>query len=947
VNGSEFKPMKTRASILIALGAVVCLPLASNASLPAVVAPVTLTVAWNPVSNAAAYTVSYGIQHGVYTVGSQTCTAPVTQLSVSVVPITNYYFVVTSVAANGSLSSNSAEIVYIAPAQAATAPPPPQPPAAPTGMAIVAGSAANSVNASWNSVANVSGYVLYWGTSLGSLTSSNSCGNILMTTVPNLLPNQEYYFAVAALGTNDLLSALSAPPVAYSNAVAVPVSTTNPTPPPPPPVTLDVPQGLAIVVITNNGARGITLSWDPVPNASGYSVNWGTNSQIDNWSSNSSQTLVTLTNLIGGTTDYFAVMALGGTGFNNSGFSQEIIYTNTLASPADLTFTPVTNGIVIGATVAWSPVPDAASYIVSWGPQPGLTLGQATCDSPKTNVLVTSLSGGTLYYFTVVAIATNGNPGNSSAEVTYTEPVLSGGGSVGPAPSPPGPALAPLAVNVTLGPSPNTAIVTWGTTNVAASYLLQFNPGTPNGTVQTPLSSTIISNMTPNTPYVFVVFALDANQAPLNSGAMVTYTNVPPIPPAVPGGFSVLTGTAPNSAMASWGSVPSATGYELYWGATSGNYTLSNSCSSSIGSMSVNGLSTNGVYFFAVATLGTNGTESGFSTEVVYTNVYVPPMPPSAPGGLSVSAGTATNSATASWGAVANVSGYELYWGVASHSYTSSNTYSQPPATISGLATNQTYYFAVAALGTNGLESAFSSEASFSNAAPAAPAFPASTNLMPGIPPVLAMGYPNGQPNLVIGGTIGAQFVVQSTTNPANPLAWTTVGTVTLTNPATGLPSSATNTLPQIVTTAFPPAVQLYMPSISNGVGQVQFFRVSMSNDYATLAYQTLPASNYPTRLIAVYMTGLSDNVCYITNQLNYIYCDSQTFYIDVQSSGSTIRQIASSLSGVLDLSWTMARELSYSNGVYESLATVVQTDPPASDQVAGQQAPSSIQINF
>jgi hypothetical protein len=156
--------------------------------------------------------------------------------------------------------------------------------------------------------------------------------------------------------------------------------------------------------------------------------------------------------------------------------------------------------------------------------------------------------------------------------------------------------------------------------------------------------------------------------------------------------------------------------------------------------------------------------------------------------------------------------------------------------------------------------------------------------------------------------------------------------------------------LPAILAAAFPPAAQVYIPAPSNAAAPAQVYRVCMPYDYATLAYQVLPASNYPTRLIAVFMPGLTGvNVCYVTNQYNYLYCDSQSLNIDVQApAGPTIRQIATSLAGVLSASgWTSAAELTYSNGVYQSLATVIETESSTQDPVAGQQPPSSIQINF
>src|SRR5215472_15133558 len=76
----------------------------------------------------------------------------------------------------------------------------------------------------------------------------------------------------------------------------------------------------------------------------------------------------------------------------------------------------------------------------------------------------------------------------------------------------------------------------------------------------------------------------------------------------------------------------------------------------------------------------------------------------------------APSGTTLAWDPVTNaaVSGYRLRWGTVSRSYTSvvdaGNTTS---VTVSALSDGLTYFFAVTAYGSDGVESAFSSEVSF------------------------------------------------------------------------------------------------------------------------------------------------------------------------------------------------------------------------------------------
>jgi fibronectin type 3 domain-containing protein len=78
-------------------------------------------------------------------------------------------------------------------------------------------------------------------------------------------------------------------------------------------------------------------------------------------------------------------------------------------------------------------------------------------------------------------------------------------------------------------------------------------------------------------------------------------------------------------------------------------------------------------------------------------------------------AGTAALTWAAPTGTV-TVTGYRVYYGVASRSYSQalgSGAYVKTPsATVSGLLSGRTYYFAVTAVNAAGVESAYSNEAS-------------------------------------------------------------------------------------------------------------------------------------------------------------------------------------------------------------------------------------------
>jgi Fibronectin type III domain len=305
--------------------------------------------------------------------------------------------------------------------------------------------------------------------------------------------------------------------------------------------------------------------------------------------------------------------------------------------------------------------------------------------------------------------------------------------------------------------------------------------------------------------------------------------------------------------------------------------------------------------------------------------------------------------------------------------------------TIVNLPTELTYYFAVQAVGSNDLVSSFSSEctnaASYTNESstnlppplpievlsgmvtvtnPIVSTNPVNTNIVtqppafgivtntpfPGVPPLLGLAVSNGQVNLNIAGTVGCLLNIMGTTNDISLNEWSAVTNVTLTNIAS---VAETNQAPQdLLNVAFVPAAQSVTLEISTNA-PFQYYQVVMPYDYAILADQVLLVNtNYTPRLIVINMPGLVDDACYVNQVNSFIHYARTNYSLQLFSSGSTIRQIANGLSSYLNLDWTSASEFTYSNGMGQILATVIETEPPSSDPVAGQGPPSSpIVINF
>jgi hypothetical protein len=349
------------------------------------------------------------------------------------------------------------------------------------------------------------------------------------------------------------------------------------------------------------------------------------------------------------------------------------------------------------------------------------------------------------------------------------------------------------------------------------------------------------------------------------------------------------------------------TNYTVYWGTNTGVYTFDLAIGNQT-SLTVTGLETNTAYYFSVQATAADGTQSAFSNEITYTNApsLLPPAPPP-PGSGTPIAGGSTNSSTNSSslaGGGGNSGGGSGNSGGGSGNSGGSGG--------SGGSTDE-----------NGSTSEFSVQ---------------------GIPPALTLSISNSLPLLNISGTVGATLSIQSTTNPLNPDAWSTIAEQPITNAAGSV--STNSGAPSAVSLAFVPAMQSYQV-VDTNPPPGEFYRVVMPYDYMVLADSVLSAQGDPSRLILITMPGTpSSDVCYVTPQNSFLYYDQTNLAFALDPSGSTIRQIATTLSTALGQNWTSASEFAYSNGVSSILATVVETEPASSDPVAGASTPI-ISIDF
>ncbi|MBF8190212.1 fibronectin type III domain-containing protein [Nonomuraea sp. K274] len=166
------------------------------------------------------------------------------------------------------------------------------------------------------------------------------------------------------------------------------------------------------------GATSVRLKWWNSPNATSYTIHYGTTPGVYTQTRTASSAAgTTVTGLAAGGTYHFAVTATGAGG--NSGHSNEVGVT-TQAPP-----TP-TNAVAVGrragtVTVTWRSVPLATGYVVRYGTSTS-ALTQTLQAGNRMGADIDGLTAGTRYHFTVEAF--NGAGSSAPSAAVSAMPVL-------------------------------------------------------------------------------------------------------------------------------------------------------------------------------------------------------------------------------------------------------------------------------------------------------------------------------------------------------------------------------------------------------------------------------------------------------------------------------------------------------------------------------------------
>ena len=176
-------------------------------------------------------------------------------------------------------------------------------------------------------------------------------------------------------------------------------------------IQLDVP----IPVTIAKSAWGITIEWEPVEDALGYTLLWKESSASAYTSAtlDANQTSFSVMGLSEGSNYWFKVRSLGnGVDTTTSAYSATLVVKtpSQLAAPAITNLVPTANSI----RVAWQEIANASKYYLAYAPSGSTTFTNVSIAQGTRTYTLSGLASGASYDFKVRAIGDGDEWTNSS-----------------------------------------------------------------------------------------------------------------------------------------------------------------------------------------------------------------------------------------------------------------------------------------------------------------------------------------------------------------------------------------------------------------------------------------------------------------------------------------------------------------------------------------------------
>jgi len=285
-------------------------------------------------------------------------------------------------------------------------------PSLPNGLTATYNSSNNSNYLTWNSVAGATSYKVFWGTSSGVTTGSNS---LIPTSTASYAHSgvqggYTYFYRIQAIN--------SAGSSNLSNEVSVTV-----------PNAVTIPSAPIIITSAYQSANSLNyLAWNPSIGATSYKVYWSTSPGVTTSSSSLTPTSTTdygHSGVQAGYTYYYRVQAINSAGASSLSSEVSVTIPSSITTPS----TPTgISGVYQSSNswnyITWNSVVGATAYKVYWSTSPGVTTSSSyLTPTSTTDYGHSGVQGGYTYYYRVQASNSAGTSSLSS-EVSVTVPSL-------------------------------------------------------------------------------------------------------------------------------------------------------------------------------------------------------------------------------------------------------------------------------------------------------------------------------------------------------------------------------------------------------------------------------------------------------------------------------------------------------------------------------------------
>jgi hypothetical protein len=639
----------------------------SNAATGIAVNP---TLSWATSSGATSYAYCYGTS-----TGCTNWTSTGTNTSVAVSGLSNnttYYWQARATNAGGNTLANGGTYwTFTTVAGAPGAFNKSSPANAATGVAV-------NPTLSWATSTGATSYEYCYGTATGC-TNWTSVGTNTSVALSGLANNQQYYWQVRAVNTSGNTQANSGTYWSFTTTAAAPGAFNKSSP--------------------ANAATGIainpTLSWATSTGATSYEYCYGTATGCTNWTSVGTNTSVALSGLANSQQYYWQVRAVNTSGNTQANGGTYWSFTTAAATPpgAFAKSSPgnAATGVAVNPTLSWGTSSGATSYEYCYATTTGCTNWASV--GTNTSVALSGLVNNTTYYWQVRAVNGGGNTQADGSTYWSFTTVVAGPGAF--TKSSPANAATGISANLTLS---------WGASTGATSYEYCYatTSGCTNWTSVGANTSVAISGLANGQTYYWQARAINAGGSTLSdSGAYWSFTTVV----AGPGAFgksspvNTASGVAINPTL-SWSLSSGASSYEYCYGTASGcsNWT-------SVGantSVALSGLANGQTYYWQARAVNGGGSvlaDSGvywtFTTIVGVPGAFGKTYP------ANNATGVASN-VTLTWGASSSAASYEYCYAFTTGCTGWTSVGSNTSVSLSGLLTNQIYYWQVRALNITG-----------------------------------------------------------------------------------------------------------------------------------------------------------------------------------------------------------------------------------------------------